>query len=183
MSDKEKFTEKTLSRTRAFEGKLVKVDSVDVELPDGRESIREIVCHPGAVVVLLRAPDGRFVFVRQFRKAVEKVMLEVVAGTLESGEDPEDCARREAGEEAAMTVTTMEKLGTVFSAPGYSSEELQVFFAEASEGGGGCTPDEDENIERVFLSEDEIDGMVSKGSIDDAKTLAAWLLYKYKKGR
>jgi len=177
----DRFTEKTIAQQRVFEGRLLKVDAVDVELPDGRKSVREIVRHPGAAVVLLRGPDGRFVFVRQFRKPAEKVMLEVVAGTLEEGEDPAECARREVGEEAGMTVITLEKLGAAYPAPGYTSEKLHIFLAEASEGSQGCTPDEDENIETVSLSADQIDGMVSDGSIDDAKTLAAWLLYKTKK--
>jgi ADP-ribose pyrophosphatase len=176
-----RFTEKTVSEKRVFDGRLLKVDSIEVELPDGRKSVREVVRHPGAAVVLLRGEKGEFVFVRQFRKATEKVMLEIVAGTLEEGEDPEECARREVGEEAGMTVTSIEELGVVFPAPGYTSEKLHIYFAEASEGGEGFTPDEDENIERVFLSEAAIDGMVAEGSIDDAKTLAAWLLYKGKK--
>ncbi len=180
-AESDRFTEKTISEKRAFEGRLVKVDSIDVELPDGRRSVREVVRHPGAAVVLLQGGDGAFVFVKQFRKAAGKAMLEIVAGTLEEGEGPDECARREVGEEAGMTVISMEKLGVVFPAPGYSSEKLHIYFASASEGSEGCVPDEDENIETVSLSEAQIDGMVAEGSIDDAKTLAAWLLYKAKK--
>ncbi len=174
----DKFTEKTIDTKRVFEGRLLKVDSVDVELPDGRKSVREIVLHPGAAVVLVRDGSGDFILVRQFRKPAEKVMLEAVAGTLDAGEDPTECARRETAEEVGLTVTSIEKLGVIYPAPGYSSERLHIFLAEAVEGAGGHEADEDENIERVSLSETAIDGMVSAGQIDDAKTLAAWLLYK-----
>jgi ADP-ribose pyrophosphatase len=183
MSDAERFAEKTLSEKRVFDGRLLKIDAVEVELPDGKKSVREIVRHPGAAVVLVRGPDGRFVFVRQFRKAAEKVMLEVVAGTLEAGEDPAECSRREVGEEAGMTVTRLEKLGAAYPAPGYTAEKLHIFLAEAAEGSSGFTADEDENIQTVSLSAGEIDGMVADGSIDDAKTLAAWLLYKTRKDK
>ena len=176
----DRFIEKTIDSHRAFDGRLVKVDSVDVELPDGRKSVREIVRHPGAVAVVLRGSDGKYVLVHQYRKAAEKVMLEIVAGTLDENEEPAECARRETAEETGMTVTSLKDLGTIYPAPGYSSEKLHVFFAEAVEGSEGHEPDEDENIETVSLSEAEIDGMVRTGCIDDAKTLAAWLLMKTK---
>lgn len=176
------FTERTINRKRVFEGRLLKVDAIDVELPDGRKSVREIVVHPGAAVVLVRDGSGQFVFVRQFRKAAEKVMLEAVAGTLDGGEDPAACARRETAEEAGLTVTSLEKLGEIYPAPGYTSEKLHIFIADAVEGAGGHEADEDENIERVTLSESAFDGMVSKGQIEDAKTLAAWLLFKTRAG-
>ena len=71
----DRFTEKTIDSHRVFEGRLLKVDSVDVELADGRKSVREIVRHPGAVAVLVRGADKRYVFVHQYRKPAEKVML------------------------------------------------------------------------------------------------------------
>lgn len=173
--------ERTIETKRVFEGRLLKIDSVEVELPDGRKSVREVVRHPGAAVVLLRASDGDFVFVRQFRKPADKSILEIVAGTLEEGEDPLECAKREVAEEAGMTVTSIDKIGVVYPAPGYSSEALHIFFAEAKEGCEDCSPDEDENIETVSLSEEAIDGMIRGNEIEDAKTLAAWLLYKSRK--
>jgi ADP-ribose pyrophosphatase len=176
----DRFIEKTIDSHRVFEGRLLKVDSVDVELADGRKSVREIVQHPGAVAVLVRGDDKRYVFVHQYRKPAEKVMLEVVAGTLEENEDPAECARRETAEETGMTVTALEKLGVIYPSPGYSSEKLHLFLADAVEGAEGHEQDADENIERVSLSESEIDGMVQQGSIDDAKTLASWLLMKTK---
>ena len=81
-------TEKTLGTRRVFEGRALVIDVVDIELPDGRRSIREIVRHRGAAVVLGQRPDGCYVLVRQYRKAIEQALLEVVAGGLEEGEDP-----------------------------------------------------------------------------------------------
>jgi len=87
--------EKTIKSRTVFKGRLLKIDVLDVEVEPGRRSIREIVRHPGAAVVLARRPDGMFIFVRQFRKPAEKIILEVVAGGLEKAESPVACARRD----------------------------------------------------------------------------------------
>lgn len=172
------FEEKTIREKRVYDGRLLKIDSLDVVLPDGRKAVREVIRHPGAAVVLVRNSGGRFVFVRQYRKAAERVMLEVVAGTLEPGEDPVECARREVAEETGLTVVSIEPLGIVYPVPGYSSEKLHLYLAEAAEGLSGHKPDYDENIEAVVLDEGEIEGMLARGELDDAKTLCAWMFYR-----
>ena len=91
--------EKTLASRTVFDGKLLCLEVIDVEVEPGVESVREVVRHPGAVVLLPQLPDGRFVLVRQFRKAIEEEILEAVAGTLDPGEDPLNCAGRELAEE------------------------------------------------------------------------------------
>ena len=78
--------EKTLSARTVFDGRLLHVEVLDVELPSGVRSVREIVRHPGASVILPQRPDGQFLFVRQFRKPLERQLLEAVAGTLDPGE-------------------------------------------------------------------------------------------------
>lgn len=176
----DKFEERTLGRRCVYDGRLLKVDSIDVELPDGRKSVREVVRHPGAAVVLVRDGLDRFIFVRQYRKAAEKVLLEVVAGTLNAGEAPGDCAFREAAEETGMAVGSLVELGVIFPVPGYSSEKLYLFLADVTGADKRHKADEDENIETVFLSEAEIDVMIRDGLIEDAKTLAIWHLYKAK---
>lgn len=153
------------------------MDVVDVELADGKRSVREIVRHPGAAVVLGQLPDGRYAFVRQFRKAVEKVLLEVVAGTLEPGEAPEECARRELCEEVGHAAVRLTRLGTVYPAPGYTEEALHVFFAELDPEKVLAEADEDERIDVVYLTHDAVESAIAGGAIEDAKTLAAWLLY------
>ncbi len=93
-------TEKTISMERVFEGRALTIDVAGIELPDGRRSIREIVRHRGAAVILGERPDGSWVLIYQYRRAVEETLLEVVAGCLEEGESIEDCARREMEEES-----------------------------------------------------------------------------------
>lgn len=106
-------TEKTLGTRRVFEGRALVIDVVDIELPDGRRSIREIVRHRGAAVVLGQRPDGCYVLVRQYRKAIEQALLEVVAGGLEEGEDPDTAARREMEEESGYEVISLKKIGMI----------------------------------------------------------------------
>jgi ADP-ribose pyrophosphatase len=172
--------EKTLSVRRGFSGKLLNLDVVDVELAHGQRSVREIVRHPGGVVILPRLPDGRFVLVRQFRKAVEEVLLEAVAGTLHAGEDPDLCARRELEEETGYKASTLVRLGVIAPAPGYTEERLYLYFATLCPEAGPLSPDEDEKIEVVPLAPSQIEALMLSGEIWDAKTLAAWYLMKAK---
>jgi len=170
--------EKTLRARTVFKGRLLKVEVIDVQIAGGRRSVREIVRHPGGTAVLAQRPDGRFVFVRQFRKAAERSFMEVVAGGFERGEKPADCARRELAEETGYTASKLMKLGIIYPAPGYTDEVLHLFFAKLSPKRGIGRPDEDERIKVVYLSERQVDGMIKAGRIHDAKTLAAWLLWK-----
>ncbi len=87
--------EKTLATRRVFEGRALTVEVLDIAMPDGRRTTREVLRHSGAVCILAELPDGRFVLVRQYRKAVERTLLECVAGCMEPGETPEEAARRE----------------------------------------------------------------------------------------
>lgn len=171
--------EKTVSSQRVFDGRLLKLDVLKVKLDNGRRARREIVRHPGAVAIWARAPDGRFVFVRQFRKAIEQELLEVVAGTLEIGETPEACARREIREETGYAVKTLMPLGFIFTAPGFCTERITIFYSELT-GGGATDPDPDECLDVVLLDEATWKAMMSRGTVQDAKTWAAWGMFKTK---
>jgi ADP-ribose pyrophosphatase len=179
--------EKTVSSQRVFDGRLLKLDVLEVELDNGRRARREIVHHPGAVAVWARAPDGRFVFVCQFRKAIEQELLEVVAGTLEIGETPEACARREIREETGYAVKTLTPLGSIFTAPGFCTEQIYLFYAELAPRDAGQTEngpadlDPDERLDVVLLDEAAWKAMMSRGAVQDAKTLAAWALVQARK--
>ena len=169
--------EKTVSFQQVFDGHLLKLDVLEVELDNGRRTRREIVRHPGAVAIWARAPDGRFVFVRQFRKAIEQELLEIVAGTLETGETPEACARRELREETGYAVKTLTPLGCIFTAPGFCTEQIFIFYAELA-GGGAAAPDPDEHLDVVLLDESKWKAMIACGAIQDAKTWAAWGMFQ-----
>ncbi len=170
--------EKTLSKKTLYKGRILGLEVQDVELENGKKALREIVRHGGAVGVVARLGDGRFVFVRQFRKPVEEELLEIVAGNREPGEDAEACARRELEEETGFKAGRVRHLGFIYPSPGYVDERIDVFFAEVLAEAGATHPDEDEHLDVVPMSRDEFVEIVRHGRIHDAKTLAAWQLYE-----
>lgn len=173
----DKFTEKTLASQRMYTGRIISVDLVDIELPDGRKTKREVVRHGNAVAILARRPDGKFVFVKQYRKAAEEALIEVIAGGLEAGEDPIEGARRETAEETGYEVTSIKFLTTIICTPGYCEERIHVYFAEISATPHAQDQDPDENVYPVVLSREEVEDGIRKGTIFDSKTLSAWACY------
>ena len=174
----DKFTEKTLACERKYTGKIINVDLIDIELPDGRRTKREVVRHSPAVAILARRPDGKFVFVQQYRKAAEEALIEVIAGGLEAGEDPVEGAKRETAEETGYEVTTIKYLTTIICTPGYCEERIHVYYAELAANAHDQDQDPDENVYPVILSETEVEDAIRKGTIFDSKTLSAWACYK-----
>ena len=173
----DKFTEKTLASQRMYTGRIISVDLVDIELPDGRKAKREVVRHGNAVAILARRPDGKFVFVKQYRKAAEEALIEVIAGGLVAGEDPIEGARRETAEETGYEVTSIKFLTTIICTPGYCEERIHVYFAEISDTPHAQDQDPDENVYPVVLSREEVEDGIRKGTIFDSKTLSAWACY------
>ena len=173
--------EKTLSRKTVYEGLILNVDVLDVELENGKRSKREIVQHGVAVALIPQLPDGRFIFIRQFRKPMERICFEVVAGNCDPGETEETSAARELEEETGYRIQSLKLLGPIFPSVGYCTERIDIFFAKVDAEPGDVSFDDDERIETVILSEDEMDAKIRANEIADAKTLAAWMLYKSKK--
>lgn len=162
--------EASLEALVGFSGKLVAVEVHRVRLSNGREAVREVVRHPGAVVILPVLPDGRVVLVRQFRFAVGESLLELPAGTLHPGEPPAACASRELAEETGYRGEVV-PLGEFFSAPGFCDEKLFCFFARCFRK-GETDLDEDEEVEVVLVGPEELASAVARGHIRDAKSLA-----------
>jgi len=135
---------------------------------------REIVEHPGAVAIVAVDSEGMLTLVRQVREAVRAELLELPAGTLEEGEKPLDCARRELEEETGLTGGRWRAAATFYTTPGFCRERMHLFFAEGLER-GHASPEADEQLEIVRWPTSEISANVS--SIEDAKTLAGLLLY------
>jgi len=175
---RDRFYEKTLASERKYTGKIISVDLVDIELPDGRKAKREVVRHGNAVAILARRPDGKFVFVKQYRKAAEEALIEVIAGGLELGEGPIEGAKRETAEETGYEVKSIDFLTTIICTPGYCEERIHLYFAELAEGVHEQDQDPDENVYPVILSAEEVEDGIRKGTIFDSKTLSAWLTYK-----
>ena len=174
-------TEKTIATERKYTGKIISVDLLDIELPDGRRAKREVIRHGNAVAILAQRPDGKFVFVKQYRKAAEEALVEVIAGGLEPGEDPIEGAKRETAEETGYEVTSIKFLTTIICTPGYCEERIHIFFAELSDAAHTQDQDPDENVHPVFLTEAEVEGGIRNGTIFDSKTLSAWLAWKLAK--
>lgn len=144
-----------------------------VTLPDGRQAMREFVDHPGAVAVLPVLPDGRLIFVRQFRYPVGEVTLEVPAGKLHSASDnPLKRAKAELKEETGYTAAKIRPVLSFWPTPAFSSEVLHVFTAEGLRP-GASSPDEDEFVSVEALSFKQAWGLLRKGVIKDSKTIIA----------
>lgn len=170
--------ERTLASRLAFSGRLLKVEVLDVELEPGVRAVREVIRHPGAAAVIAECPDKRFVMVRQFRKPAEQALLEIVAGGLEPDESPETCARREVLEESGHEVLAIRRLGSIYPTPGYNSELIHLFHANVSaERAVHHKGDHDERIGVEYVTRAEMQSLIRKGVILDAKTLSAWLLF------
>lgn len=169
-------TERTLDARILYSGRVLDLELLDVELEDGRRATREIARHAAAVGVLARLPDGRFVWVRQYRKAVEEPVIEICAGLVEPGETPEAAARRELMEETGHRARRLEPLARLFTSPGFTDERVDLFRADCDPVPAAARPDADERVERLVLSREEIETGIRDGRIRDAKSVAAWFL-------
>jgi len=170
------FEEKTMKCERVFEGRIINVRVDTVELPNKKYSKREIVEHPGAVGIVAITEDEKIILVKQFRKPVEEVLLEIPAGKLESKEGPCECAIRELEEETGFVTNRVKKLLEFYTTPGFSNEIIHIYLAENLKP-GKMNLDEDENIEIVTLSIEEVLDKIKAGEIKDAKTIIGVLTY------
>jgi ADP-ribose pyrophosphatase len=167
--------EETLSSLTLYKGRNFLFKTDQVRLPSGGIVTRDIVDHPGAVaIVAVDGPD--LVLVRQYRYAAGMELLEIPAGTLESGEDPEACAVRELQEETGYAAKTWSRLLSCYMAPGYSSEVIHFYVAEGLEN-LGSSPEEDESISVEKISFDDALKMIEDNVIMDSKTITGVLAY------
>lgn len=167
--------ERTIASRRIYEGRILNLRVDTVELPDGTTSTREIVEHRGAVALVVLDEERNVLLVRQYRKPLERYMLEIPAGTLEQGEAPDDCARREIQEETGFAARSLERIGGFFSAPGFCTEYLHLYLATDLEP-SALSGDEDEEIELVRMPFDRALEMVQSGEICDSKSMAGLML-------
>ena len=170
-----KYDEKTLSTKNIFEGKIIKVDLLTVELPDGKEATREVVYHPGASAVVPITADGEVYMVTQYRKPLERISLEIPAGKLDPGEEPSECARRELKEETGLESGNIKHLVSVHSTPGFCNEVLHIYAATGLTEGEACA-DEDEFISAQKIPVKKLVDMVLNHEITDAKSIIGILM-------
>jgi ADP-ribose pyrophosphatase len=158
-----------------FHGRAVHLRADTVLLPNGKETMLEIIDHVGSVVLVPWADEDHIWFVRQYRHAAGMELLELPAGTLESAEPPALCAARELQEEVGMAAEEIKEIGAFFLAPGYATEYMRVF--EARKLHPSRLPgDEDEIIQTELYSLAEIEKMLTQGVFQDSKTIAALAL-------
>lgn len=168
--------EKTLSSRLAFSGRAVRVRIDTVQTSDGRKTTREIVEHSDCVAIIAIDVDNNILLVKQFRKPVEKELLEIPAGGIEPGEDPEACVSRELREEAGYLPRKVEKLGGFYSSPGYCTEYLYLYLATDLTP-GQLYAEDTAGIKVVKVTIDQIPGLITSGTICDAKSIAGLLTY------
>jgi ADP-ribose pyrophosphatase len=168
-------TERRINGRRVYSGRVLSLEVDRVRLEDGTETVREVVHHHGAIVVVPLVGED-VLLVRQFRYATGGIRRELPAGTLEMGEEPVACARRELAEETGHSSASLTHLASFYSAPGYSTELVHCFLAERLEPVTGVRADEDERIEVVRLPLTTAARLIADGQIRDAKTVAGVLL-------
>lgn len=173
-----KFEEKTIHSTPIFNGRIISLKVDEVSLPNGGTSNREIVNHPGAVAVIALTDDNKLILVEQYRKALERSIIEIPAGKLEKGEEPLETAKRELEEETGYEAGEMIYLQSFATSPGFADEIIHLYVArnlvvveEKKQ------LDEDEFVELMEVTIEEAEELVAKGKIYDAKTAFAviWL--------
>ena len=159
-----------------FQGRRFQVVLQTQVTADGKTHDREVVRHPGAVVILPLLDDGRVCLIRNYRVSVGKTLVELPAGTLEPGEDPAECAARELTEETGFRSGTLDLLTVFYPSPGILDEKMHLYVATRLEAGPtALEPGED--IVPLKLTWDAALAMVRDGRIQDAKTLAGLLYY------
>jgi ADP-ribose pyrophosphatase len=167
----------TLFSQRGFDGAWVHVRVDDVRLPTGRVTTREVVEHPGSVAIVGVTGDGNVLLLRQSHHTISRTLLGVPAGTLEPGETPEACARRELTEETGFRAGRLTQLASYYTSPGYTDERMTIFHAAGCEPAGGEI-DPDELIRLAPMPLAEIWRLLEPGpdQLEDAKTLIGLLL-------
>ena len=164
-----------LSSEPVFQGRAFKIRRDTLKTPDGRETKYEIVEHVGSVIIIPVDEQGNLLFVRQYRHAAGKDLLELPAGTREGEELYEVCAAREIREETGMAAGKLKRIGDFYLAPGYSTEFMAVFLATELTR-NPLAPDEDEFLQLEKIPINKAIEMAEKGEMPDAKTLAALFL-------
>ncbi|ATD55173.1 NUDIX domain-containing protein [Clostridium chauvoei] len=163
--------EKTLKERVIHKGNFMTFINVDVELPNGNVGNRDILKHPGACAIIPFLDDEKVILVKQFRKPLEKVLLEIPAGKLDLNEEPKDCAIRELEEETGYKAKEIIYLGSIATAPGFCDEIIHLYKATGLiKGEKNC--DEDEFTELVVMSLEEVKEKVKSGEIIDTKTVS-----------
>jgi ADP-ribose pyrophosphatase len=166
------FGEKTLNSKVVYDGRIVTVKLDDVEVSDGHKSFREVVVHNGGVVIVAKKDEDTVLLVKQYRYPLNSVNIELPAGKLEIGENPDEACKRELEEETGYRAKTWKSLGYINTTPGICTEKLYLYYASDLEFVGEH-PDEGEIIKCFEYKIKDVFEMIKRGEINDAKTICA----------
>ena len=165
-----------LSSATIYAGPVFGIRRDEVIEPSGVRATREVVTHPGSVVVLPVLPDGRILLIRQYRHATRQYLWELVAGRIDPGETPKVAAARELIEETGYRAKRMRVFLDVFPTPGFLEERMFILLAEGLTA-GEAEPEEDEKIVSHAYNRRQLEEMIRRGRLRDAKTIAGILFY------
>lgn len=166
--------EKTLHTEQIFSGRVISLQVEEVELPNGKTSKREIIKHPGAVAIIAITDDEKIVMVEQYRKALERNIIEIPAGKLEKDEEPKGCAIRELEEETGYECENIDWLISFYTSPGFADELVHLYVATGLKKKiDAAALDEDEFVNVVEVSLGEAVELMKDQKIYDAKTAFA----------
>ncbi len=168
---------KVLEKTLLHQGRVFKLIREKMRLPNGTTVDLDIIRHPGAAAMVPLKDDGSLIMVRQYRHAVGGYIWEIPAGTLDHGESPLECAKRELIEETGYAAESWEGLGTIIPVPGYSDEKIHIFLA-ADLHAALQNLDSDEIIHVREVPFEKAFAMIEKGEIKDSKTITSLFLAK-----
>ena len=176
-----KFMPKVLSIKTIHKGRILTIETMEVELKEGRKSLREIIRCPRAVMIVPVTRDGEYVLTRQYRAPLNDFNLEFPAGVLEDNEDPAECARRELQEETGYTAGRVTAVGQILASEGMIDQKLYIFLAEdLTPGEQQLEGEEDIAVEKYSLP--QLIQMINQGKIKGANSLSSLLLAQnYKK--
>jgi ADP-ribose pyrophosphatase len=169
-------TAKILSSTMVYEGRVFGIRRDEVIEPSGVRTTREVITHPGSVVVLPVLPDGQILLIQQYRHATRQYLWELVAGRIDAGETPKAAAARELIEETGYRATKFRIFLDVFPTPGFLEERMFILLAEGLTA-GQAEPEEDEKIVSHAYNRKQLEEMIRTGKLRDAKSIAGILFY------
>ena len=161
-----------------FQGKVFDLKVDDIVYDSGNEGIREVAVHPGGAVVVPVKDNNKIIMVKQFRYALQKVLIELPAGKLETNEDPMKCAIRELEEETGYSSRKIEKLGSIYTTPGFCTEELHIYLAKDLKSGNHNREEGEFGMQIFEFTLDEIEGKIKTDEIKDSKTICGIYMYK-----
>src|SRR3984893_2586060 len=159
-----------------YKGPVFGVRRDEVLEPGGVRTVREVITHPGSVVVLPVLPDGRVLLIRQYRHATRQYLWELVAGRIDAGENVRQAAARELIEETGYRAERFRGFLDVFPTPGFLEERMYILLAEALSR-GKAQPEEDERITSKTFTRPTLEKMIRDGTLRDAKSIAGLLYY------